>query len=1084
MLSTCNGKLRRPSNLHQAFHAALADILINPIDLKLTYDGISFVTRLTEDSQILIHSIGTTVGNALSRLSSENPKSPLSHDYPENDSRASLPSSRGLATPLLSTASPKTVDGKSKIAILGMSGRFPDADNLSEFWDVLAKGLDVHSVAPSSRWDTATHVDISGKRKNTSATTYGCWLKHPDLFDPKFFNISPREASQIDPAQRLALLTAYEAIEQAGIVPDGSPSTQKDRVGVFFGVTSNDWMETNSAQDIDTYFIPGGNRAFIPGRINYCFKFSGPSYSVDTACSSSLAAIHTACNSLWQRDVDTAIAGGTNILTNPDFTAGLDRGHFLSRTGNCKTFDDTADGYCRGEGAGTVVLKRLEDALLDKDPILGVICDVSTNHNAEAQSITRPCVDAQKDIFRNLIDNTCVDPYDISYVEMHGTGTQAGDAGEMESVLEILAPPSSRCKPRSDAQPLYLGSAKANIGHGEASAGISSLIKSLLMMENNMIPPHCGIRTRINQRFPTDLKDRGAHILAQGISWPRNDITTRKLLLNNFSAAGGNSALLLEDAPAQLEPSMMESRTSHLVTVSAKSATALRRNTEALLSHLDTYSIDRNPLPALSYTTTARRVHHRHRLIARGADISQIRSGFKAALERGDGSTRAKTSPTMIVAFTGQGSLYAGMGEQLLRNFSNFRANIDRLDHIAQRLSFPSVRPLIEASDYQIDESDPVSAQLAILIFEVALYRLWISWGVHPTSVLGHSLGQYAALNAAGVISDADTIYLVGRRAQLLRDNCKIGTHSMLAVRASAQEVQPYTEGSSCEFACFNSMKDSVISGESHAIHEITKRLSNSSIKATELSVPFAYHSTQVEPILADLEQLASGVSFHKPRIPVICPLQGQVVTDCGTFGPKYLASHCRNPVDMVSGLNAAQTSHILNENTITLEIGPQPVVSAMIKASLGQHMQTFVSTQRGQDMWPLLTGALSALYTGGASIFWAEYHRDFPMCQKVLRLPAYSWDLQSYWIGYRNDWSLRKGDPLPAQHESEHKPLESTTIHRVIKEEFSDQLGVLVLEADISRPDLSKFVQGHKVNGIPLCTPVSPAFLLEGGLH
>ena len=199
-----------------------------------------------------------------------------------------------------------------------------------------------------------------------------------------------------------------------------------------------------------------------------------------------------------------------------------------------------------------------------------------------------------------------------------------------------------------------------------------------------MIPPHCDIRTRINQRFPTDLKDRGAHILAKGISWPRNDITTRKLLLNNFSAAGGSSPLLLEDAPSRVEPSMIDPRTSHLVTVSAKSATVLRRNTEALLSHLDTYSMDRNPLPALSYTTTARRVHHRHRLIAGGSDISQIRAGFKAALELGDGSIRAKTCPTIIFAFTGQGSLYAGMGKQLLKNFSNFSTDIDRLNRITQ----------------------------------------------------------------------------------------------------------------------------------------------------------------------------------------------------------------------------------------------------------------------------------------------------------------------------------------------------------------------------------------------------------------
>ena len=212
---------------------------------------------------------------------------------------------------------------------------------------------------------------------------------------------------------------------------------------------------------------------------------------------------------------------------------------------------------------------------------------------------------------------------------MHGTGTQAGDAGEMVSVLEILAPSSACCKPRSDVQPLYLGSAKANIGHGGAAAGVSSLIKSLLMMENNMIPPHCGIKTRINHRFPTDLKDRGAHVLAKGIPWPRNGMNTCKIFLNNFSAAGGNSALLLEDAPAQLEPSRIDPRTSHLVTVSAKSATALRRNTEALLSHLDIHSTDMNPLPALSYTTTAHRIHHRPRLVASGSDISQYDLGSR-----------------------------------------------------------------------------------------------------------------------------------------------------------------------------------------------------------------------------------------------------------------------------------------------------------------------------------------------------------------------------------------------------------------------------------------------------------------------
>lgn len=310
---------------------------------------------------------------------------------------------------------------KPKLAIIGMSGRFPGAKDAEAFWDLLYQGLDVHRPVPPLHWDARTHVDPTGTRKNTSATPFGCWLDDPALFDTRFFNISPREAPQIDPAQRVALMTAYEAIEQAGIVPDATPSTRRDRVGVFYGVTSNDWMETNSAQNIDTYFIPGGNRAFIPGRINYFFKFSGPSYAIDTACSSSLAGIHLACNSLWRGDIDTAIAGGTNVLTNPDFTAGLDRGHFLSRTGNCKTFDDEADGYCRGEGIGTVIIKRLDDALADNDPILGIILGAYTNHSAESESITRPHSGAQRAIFNKILNQGAVDPYSVSYIEMHGT---------------------------------------------------------------------------------------------------------------------------------------------------------------------------------------------------------------------------------------------------------------------------------------------------------------------------------------------------------------------------------------------------------------------------------------------------------------------------------------------------------------------------------------------------------------------------------------------------------------------------------------------------------------------------------------
>ncbi len=394
--------------------AAVQMILLRPIDWSEILEDLKIHLQKKQPKSFHIIPIGTKADQLIYTALKQTSLSTL---LPPRQP-GSQPPQHGTVT-----VDPCYSPGKPKLAIIGMSGRFPGAQDNEAFWDVLYQGLDMHKGVPALHWDTKTHVDPTGKRKNTSVTPFGCWLDDPASFDARFFNISPREAPQIDPAQRIALMTAYEAIEQAGIVPDATPSTRRDRVGVFYGVTSQDWFETNSAQNIDTYFIPGGNMAFIPGRINYFFKFSGPSFAINTACSSSLAAIHLACNSLWRGEVDTAIAGGTNILTNPDMTAGLDKGHFLSQTGNCKTFDDSADGYCRGEGVGTVILKRLDDALADKDPILGVILGAYTNHSAESESITRPHVGAQRAVFNKILNQSSIDPYSVGYVEMHGTGS-------------------------------------------------------------------------------------------------------------------------------------------------------------------------------------------------------------------------------------------------------------------------------------------------------------------------------------------------------------------------------------------------------------------------------------------------------------------------------------------------------------------------------------------------------------------------------------------------------------------------------------------------------------------------------------
>lgn len=988
---------------------------------------------------------------------------------------------RSLLPPTTSLGGPSPLDrttGPShkqpKLAIIGMSGRFPGAKDNEAFWDLLYQGLDVHKPVPALHWDSKTHVDPTGAAKNTSATPFGCWLDDPAAFDARFFNVSPREAAQMDPAQRLVLMTAYEAIEQSGIVPDVTPSTRRDRVGVYYGVTSNDWMETNSAQSIDTYFIPGGNRAFIPGRINYFFKFSGPSYAVDTACSSSLAGIHLACNALWRGDIDTAIAGGTNVLTNPDFTAGLDRGHFLSRTGNCKTFDDEADGYCRGEGIGTVIIKRLEDAIADNDPVLALILGADTNHSAESESITRPHAGAQQAIFNKMLNKSAVNSYDISYVEMHGTGTQAGDATEMNSVLRTFAPPLSEIKRgRANDQALYLGSAKANIGHGEAASGVSSLIKVVLMMQKDIIVPHCGIKSKINHRFPTDLHERNVRIATQPTAWERcpDPAKPRRVFVNNFSAAGGNSALLIEDAPVKREiPSLDgDPRTLHLVAISAKSGISLQGNLRSMLRFLK-----QNPevrLDQLSYTTTARRTHHLHRVMLTGSRTEEMCNQLEMAIRDETGMKRPKSVPKLLFTFTGNGAQYPGMGKQLFEYFSRFRNEVRRLDQIGQSLGFPSVMAVIQSEEQDIGIFAPTAVQLATTCVQIALSRLWASWDITPVAVVGHSLGEYAALNMAGVLSDADTLYLVGKRAQLLEEKCVQGTHSMLVVKGPLDAVASALKGTKFEVACINSPIETVVAGLNEDFSTFQSLLAAAELKSILLKVPYAFHSSQMDAVLEPFEKLAAGVTYAKPKLPVLCPLDGSVVADEGKFGPHYLARHCRETVNFRAALTTANSNKIITDQTTTLEVGPHPAISGMVKAEL-PHVASIVSMQRGRPPFQVLVAALKTLYSAGAEIRWAEYHRDFKASHNVIPLPAYSWDVKDYWMQYTNDWSLRKGDPPIVINVGNAPKLESTTIHRVLEEYGDTDKTHIVVEADIARKDLSPLVQGHEVDNIPLCTP------------
>lgn len=963
----------------------------------------------------------------------------------------------------------------SNIAIVGMSGRFPGASDHEMLWKLLEQGRDVHKKVPKDRFDVETHVDPSGKKVNASHTPYGCFIEEPGLFDPRFFNMSPREATETDPMHRLALVTAYEALEQSGFVLNSTASTQQDRVGTFYGQTCDDWREVNAAQKIATYFIPGGVRAFAPGRISYYFGFRGPSYSVDTACSSSLAAIQIACTSLRTGECDTAVAGGVNILTAPDIFAGLSKGQFLSPTGSCKTWDSKADGYCRADGVGTIILKREEDAISDKDNILGVILATATNHSADAISITHPHAGNQSYLYESVLHTAGVDPLDVSYVEMHGTGTQAGDVTEIKSVTDVFAPESGS-RGRHRDQTLHIGAVKSNIGHGEAAAGITALIKVLMMLQKNAIPPHVGIKTTLNPAFP-NLESRNVRIPFQKTKWPRIGEKPRIAFLNNFSAAGGNTAMVLRDPPQRALPSQVDPRSMLPFVVSSKSLSSLQSNIQQLISY--TQGASEESLASLSYTLTSRRIHHNYRVGVVASDLDTLRSSLNKEAAKGDFTPISSKASAVAFVFTGQGAFYGSLGRDLFELSTVFRSEIMHLNELAMTQDLPSFLPAIEGSVDQEHQLSNLVIQLASVSVQIALVKLWQSWGIKPSVVLGHSLGEYPALYAAGVLSKHDVIHLVGRRAKLLQEKCTAGTHCMLAVKASVAKIRKAANGLSFEVACLNSPSDTVLCGSVEEIDRISQLLTRAGHKCLVMDLQYAFHSAQIEPVLEDFESIASGATFSKPRIPVISPLLKDTIEAEGVFDPTYLSRQAREPVDFAEAVRTATERGTLNPKTVFIEIGPHPICSNMIKASLEHNPLTVASLHKAESPWMTLSKSLCSLHCTGLEIDWREFHGDFTPCHELLNLPVYKFDNKNYWIDYVNDWCLHKTesrDARPVEPLKEISKLSTSSVHRVVSQEFDGDRGNVVIQSDLSDPALRAAILGHLVNGAGLCPSVNSA--------
>ena len=909
------------------------------------------------------------------------------------------------------------------------------------------------------------------------------------MFDAAFFNMSPREALQTDPGQRLALVTAYEALEMAGYVPSRTTATNPERIGTFYGQVSDEYKEQNMTQNIDTYFITGSMRAFGPvsasnythrilfliyfkGRVNRYFKFGGPALNVDTACSSSLVAMHLAYNSIQSGECDTAVVIGVNIISSSNNYIGLKAGHFLSPTGGCKTFDDTADGYCRGEAVGSLVLKKLDAARSDNDNILGTILSIGTNYSAHSVSITYPHGPTQEGLYRRLLAEAGLSPLDITYVQLHGTGTQAGDTEEIRSISNVFARSK---KPRLPDNPLFIGAVKANVGHGESASGITALINSLLIMGAQKLPPHVGIKSTINHKFP-DLTKRNVRIPLSVTDYPSllSRGKKRRMLVNNFNAAGGNSACIIEEGPGRVSYNIMNDLRPHqVISVTAKSPFSLRRNIENLIVYLDKESSS-SSISDLAYTTTVRRLQYPLRRCIVATDTIQLRSKLAEVSSKGIMLSREKKSGMNFV-FSGQGTLYPSLGSKLFELSKQFRDDITRYDQISKEHGFPSFLSIVTGTPDDLNNMRPSQIQLATVAVQMALYRLYHSWGVSPDLVMGHSLGEYAAMYASKVLTASDTLYLVGTRALLLESQCCSNTHCMMAITAASSTLEKgLCAFESLEIACKNGPQDTVLAGPVDILEAAAKVYTIQGLRCNKLKLPYAFHSSQMDQILEVFEKAAESINYMEPKIPMFSTLLARKISGPGIINASYLKKHIRKPVDFYGALTQYRIENSTHDTGVWLELGPHPTCLSMIKTTLGVERITLPTLRKNENPWTTACNTLASIHELGHDILWREYHKDFESGQRLLKLPTYSFDEKDYWIEYKNHWLQGKRFAESTTEPSNEKGPETTTVQKLLTEIKSDNGVALVFETDLKDPAMQAVIVGHVLNGSGLCPAVS----------
>jgi acyl transferase domain-containing protein/acyl carrier protein len=895
------------------------------------------------------------------------------------------------------------------IAIVGMSCRYPGGvASPEDLWELIASEVDAIGEFPDDRgWDLERLFDPDPDNPGTSYSRRGGFLYDAGEFDADFFSIGPREALAMDPQQRLLLEASWEAFEDAGVDPLG---LRGSLTGVFTGVMYGDYgMNAGPVPaELEGYLGTGSAGSVVSGRLAYTYGLEGPAVSVDTACSSSLVAIHLACQALRAGECDLALAGGVTVLSDPGLFIGFSRQRGLAVDGRCKSFGAGADGAGFSDGAGLILVERLSDAQRHGHRILGLVRGSAVNQDGASNGLTAPNGPSQERVIRQALASAGLSPGDVHVVEGHGTGTSLGDPIEAQALLATYG------QERDGAAPLWLGSVKSNIGHTQAAAGVAGVIKMIQAMRHGVLPK----TLHADEPSPlVDWSEGEVRLLSEPAPWEVNG-TPRRAAVSSFGISGTNAHVILEetppareDAPAREPPSadapLLAELESLPFLLSAASAEGLAAQGASLAAHLRARpELDPRGVAAALALDRARLSH-------RGVVLAGEPEALAASLEalaRGESADGIfRTAPggeegaKVAFLFSGQGSQWPGMGAGLYRAFPVFARALDEACAALDVRLGRSLQELMFAAEGSAEASllgQTQYTQPALFALEVALHRLVSSFGLRPDFLMGHSIGELTAAHVAGVLSLEDACTLVAARGRLM--GALPGGGAMAAASAGEQETLASLAGfeGRLELAAVNGPRAVVVSGEEQALSEWEGAFAGESRKLTRLRVSHAFHSRLMDPMLEELTELARGLAFAEPRLPIVSNVSGAVLSAEQATSATYWAEHVRRTVRFHDGVRFLAQAGVNR----FLELGPDGVLSAMahdcLEEEAAERALLASSMRARRPESSELLSLLAQAHVHSVDVDWGALF-DSSVARGV-ELPTYAFQRRHYWLTSR----------------------------------------------------------------------------------